>query len=211
MYEPMSLDPNDKGNIAEAAIAFHAARLRIPVLRPACEHTRYDLVLDMGSRLLRVQCKWAALEGEVVAVRAVTSRRGPNGFVRGHYSAEEVDALAAYCPDTDECYLVPIEAFDGRSQMCLRYGPPRNGQRASIHYAGEYRLGAVAQLEERRLGKAEATGSSPVSSTTPPSGASVVGAHEFRNRFGWYMERAAGGEEVWITFRGRPRARLLPA
>jgi len=43
-----------------------------------------------------------------------------------------------------------------------------------------------------------------------PAG-TVVGAHEFRNRFGWYMERAAAGEEMRVTRRGRPYVRLLGA
>jgi prevent-host-death family protein len=37
-----------------------------------------------------------------------------------------------------------------------------------------------------------------------------VGAHEYRNHFGWYMERAAAGESFLITRRGRPYARLSP-
>ena len=36
----------------------------------------------------------------------------------------------------------------------------------------------------------------------------MVGAHEFRNRFGWYMERAAAGESIVVTHRGRPQIRL---
>jgi prevent-host-death family protein len=38
-----------------------------------------------------------------------------------------------------------------------------------------------------------------------------VGANEFRNRFGWYMERAAAGEEFLVRRRGRPYVRLTPA
>jgi prevent-host-death family protein len=38
----------------------------------------------------------------------------------------------------------------------------------------------------------------------------TLGAHEFRNHFGWYMERAAAGETFMITRRGRPYARLIP-
>jgi len=38
-----------------------------------------------------------------------------------------------------------------------------------------------------------------------------VGAHEFRNRFGLYMERAAAGTEILIRRRGKPYARLGPA
>ena len=37
-----------------------------------------------------------------------------------------------------------------------------------------------------------------------------MGAHEYRNRFGWYMERAAAGESFLITRRGKPYARLSP-
>jgi prevent-host-death family protein len=42
-------------------------------------------------------------------------------------------------------------------------------------------------------------------------GSVEVGAHEFRNHFGWYMERAAAGEEILIKRRGKPHARLGPA
>ena len=57
---------------------------------------------------------------------------------------------------------------------------------------------------------AEVRGSSPLSSTPSPA-ETVIGAHEFRNRFGRYAERAAGGEEILVTFRGRPHLRLAAA
>jgi prevent-host-death family protein len=37
-----------------------------------------------------------------------------------------------------------------------------------------------------------------------------VGAHEFRNHFGYYLERAADGHEVLVSRRGRPYVRLIP-
>jgi prevent-host-death family protein len=206
-------DGNHKGNVAEAAVVFHAARLGIPVFRPLAEHGRYDLVLELGGRLLRVQCKWAPRHGDVVTVRLVTNRRGPAGFVRTHYAAGEIDAVAAYCPNTDECYLLPAELVVDRTQLHLRLVPARNGQRASLHFASAYLLGAVAQLGERRLGRAEATGSSPVSSTPGGQGeksTETVGAHIFRNHFGWYMERAAAGDRFLVTRRGKPYVRLIP-
>jgi prevent-host-death family protein len=39
----------------------------------------------------------------------------------------------------------------------------------------------------------------------------TVGAHQFRNHFGYYMEQAAQGTEVVVSKRGRPFARLLGA
>jgi prevent-host-death family protein len=51
-------------------------------------------------------------------------------------------------------------------------------------------------------------GSSPTSSTSVTP--ATLGAHEYRNHFGWYMERAAAGESFLITRRGKPYARLSP-
>jgi hypothetical protein len=107
------LDTNRKGNIAEVAVVFHPTRNCLEVFRPLTEHGRYDLILGIGGRLLRVQCKWAPRRGDVVEVRLRTSRRGPEGFLRTRYTREEIDAVAAYCPDTDECYLVPPRLIGG--------------------------------------------------------------------------------------------------
>jgi len=35
-----------------------------------------------------------------------------------------------------------------------------------------------------------------------------VGAHRFRNHFGYYMERAAAGAEVLVSRHGKPYVRL---
>jgi prevent-host-death family protein len=55
-------------------------------------------------------------------------------------------------------------------------------------------------------------GSSPLSSTTADDTPTVVrtGSNEFRNHFGYYMERAAAGTEIHISRHGRPFARLMP-
>ena len=206
-------DSNHKGNVAEAAIAFHAARLGISLLRPLYEHGRYDLVLEFAGQLLRVQCKSACRKGDVVIVRLVTNRRGPRGYIRTKYSRDEIDAVAAYCAELDRCYLLPGEIVCGKSAIQLRINPPRNGQRAAIHFETESRLGAVAQLGERLTGSQEARGSSPLSSISSddlPAAGTRVGAHEFRERFGWYLELAERGQEITVTRRGRPAARLVP-
>ena len=205
------LNSNDKGNIAEAAIALEAIKLGVDVLKPVAEHGRYDLAFDLGHRIVRVQCKWARLDGEVICAHLSGFRQTTNGPVRTTYSADEIDAVALYCDELERVYLVPIEVVDGQSAVQLRLSPPKNGQRAAINWAQRYLLsGAVAQLGERRHGMAEVRGSSPLSSTTSPPHERVVGAHEFRNHFGYWMERAAAGDEILITRRGRRYARLGP-
>ena len=208
-------DTNQRGNVAELAIAKEAASLGLSVLAPLTEHERYDLVLGVAGRLLRVQCKWANKSGDVIAIKLSSSRRVSGGYVRRRYAVAEVDAIGAYCAEIDSCFLIPIEAVAGQWTVQLRLAPPRNGQRAALHFAEDYRLGAVAQLEERRYGIPEAGGSSPPSSISRDDQTEAqmeeVGAHEFRNHFGYYMERAAAGADILIRRRGSPYARLGPA
>ena len=169
------LTTNQKGAIAEAAITLEAVRLGIVVYRPAVEGARADMIFEVGSRLLRVQCKWARLLGHAVEVRARTCRRGPAGtYVRGTYSADEVDAVAAYCEKNDACYLLPVSLFASQTSVYLRIAPARNNQRRLVHWADEYRLGAIAQLGERHAGSVEVVGSSPTSSTSEPSSGAAL-------------------------------------
>jgi prevent-host-death family protein len=208
-------DTNHKGNVAETAIAAEATKLGIPVLKPLIEHTRYDLVFELGHALLRVQCKWAPLRGDVVDVNFITRRYTSGGRqIRRPYRASEIDAVAVYCEALDECYLLTAELFDGRRSLNLRIAPPRNGQRAQLKWAADYRLsGAVAQLGRALRWQRRGRGfeSHQLHSSTPADQQVLVGAHDFRNRFGWYMERATGGEEFLVTRRGKPYVRLIPA
>ena len=52
------LTTDQKGAIAELAIAHAAAVLGVGVFKPLTDGERYDLIFDLRPRLLRVQCKW---------------------------------------------------------------------------------------------------------------------------------------------------------
>ncbi len=211
-----AMNPNLRGTIGEIAIALEAVQLGVEVFKPLSEHSRCDLIFGIEGGLYRVQCKSARLYGQVLQIDLVSSWHSPKGYVRNLYTADEVDLVAAHCHDLGRNYLIPFDRLEQRkSSIQLRLAPPRNRQRAAIHYAAEYELaGAVAQLGERFAGSEEATGSSPVSST-PSSGSDgpelTIGAHEFRNQLGYWMQLVAAGEEVVITRRGRRFARLVAA
>jgi prevent-host-death family protein len=145
-----------------------------------------------------------------VLIRVYSIRRGPERLRRSAYTADEIDAVAAYCSELDSCFLVPMADIAGRQDLLLRVEPTRNNQVGGVNMASAYELGAVAQLGERRHGMAEVRGSSPLSSTSRTNDEVVVGAHQFREKFGYWMERAAAGEEILITRRGRRYARLGP-
>lgn len=209
-------NPNHKGNVAELAIAKEAASLGLSVFAPLTEHERYDLIIGIKGHLLRVQCKWASCKGDVIHVRLRSSRHSPTrGYIVTTYAQNEIDAVAVYCGELDCCYLLPIALVAGYGEITLRIMPARNNQRAALNWAAEYEFpGAVAQLEERVAGSDEVEGSSPSSSTNRDRltvHSEEVGAHEFRNHFGYYMERAAAGTEILVSRRGKPYARLCPA
>jgi hypothetical protein len=122
--------------------------------------------------LLRIQCKWAPRYRGVVVLRCYATRRNRDGLLRRKYVEGEIDAFAAYCPDTDRCYFLPFELFTARTQVSLRLGPCKNNQLLGINWAEDYEFaatlgapGAIAQLGERVHGMHEVAGSSPAGST----------------------------------------------
>ena len=213
------LSTDQKGAIAETAIMQAALRANLGVYRPAFEGGRYDLIFEASNRLLRVQCKWASHNGDVVVVRSYSCRRAREGMRSRRYTRDEVDGVAAYCAEIDRCYYLPIDFVDGRRRIHLRLGSAKNGQRAAINWASAFEFatvdwtaaGAVAQLEERSAGSRKVRGSNPLSSTTPAGGTPrVVGSHAFRNHFGEYMEEASNGGTFVIARHGKPLAQLGP-
>ncbi|MCL4289340.1 MAG: hypothetical protein KJ051_03615 [Thermoleophilia bacterium] len=131
-----------KGAIAESAIAHAATKLGIVVAKPLTPE-RYDLIFDLGARLLRLQCKWAARRGGVVIVRCYSSSRARDGLVRRFYSEHEIDAMAAYCPDTERCYFLTASWIDGRQSVQLRVEPARNNQAAGVVRADVFEFEAL--------------------------------------------------------------------
>jgi hypothetical protein len=105
-----------------------------------CAVGRYDLVVDMGARLLRVQCKWAARQGNVLTVRCATSRHTQGGYLKSTYSAAEIDAIAAYASETDSCHLIPIQEVAGHKTISLRLTATRNKQAERVRWARDYEL-----------------------------------------------------------------------
>src|SRR4051812_14245839 len=137
-----ALTTNQKGLVAETAVIHECAKLGVVVLQPMGDQ-RFDLVLDLGEHVLRIQCKWAVRVGNVVSIRTRTCRRGRDGFIHRKYGPGEIDAIAAYCPETETCYLLPREMSVNRGEVCLRLEAPRNNQAVGINWARDFEFGAT--------------------------------------------------------------------
>jgi hypothetical protein len=148
------LTPSQKGAAAEAAITLMAIQAGLTVLRPLCEGRRYDLVIDLEPRLLRVQCKLARRLAGVLSVHPSTCRLTPRGYVRTTYAANEIDAVGVYSPHLHRCFLIPIDEISGRREVHLRLDPTKNNQSDRIKWARDYDfpvvIGRLQQLQLER-------------------------------------------------------------
>ena len=135
-----ALTPSQKGAAAEAAITAAVIQLGLTVLRPLCEGRRYDLIVDLEPRLLRVQCKLAKRTGGVLAIRLQTSRYTPGGYVYTSYSADEIDAVGAYSEELKRCFLLPIAEVEGMRGVHLRLDPSGNNQARGVRWASDFEL-----------------------------------------------------------------------
>lgn len=119
---------------------------------PFGENVRYDLVIDDGERLARVQCKTGRLRDGAVRfatcscyghhARPLDARRDYHG---------EIDYFAVYCPETSGVYLIPIADLAVRVQAALRVEPTRNGQQRRVRQAATYEIGRISVRPTRAL------------------------------------------------------------
>jgi PD-(D/E)XK endonuclease len=133
--------PKAIGDRTTLAVKLALQDVGYAILIPFGENTRYDLVIDDGRKLSRVQCKTGRLrEGAIRFSACSTYSHHPNPkFVRRDY-AGQVDFFGVYCTDTGGVYLVPIKDANVQRQGNLRVSAPRNGQARRIRFAARYEI-----------------------------------------------------------------------
>jgi hypothetical protein len=115
------------GEQAEAAFLNKATSLGLSVATPWGDSDRYDLIVDSGRHLWRVQVKSTRYVGER---RFSITARGCTDA----YTEHEIDFLAVYIVPLDFWYVIPVKAFAPRK--CLRFYP---GEEASLGQYEKYR------------------------------------------------------------------------
>jgi hypothetical protein len=130
----------DVGLRTEAIILAELTKRGYRVLLPFGHNRRYDLVLEVDGRFMRVQCKTGRLRDGCVIFRAQSVRSNTRKVVMLDYK-DDVELFVVYCPDTGRLYVVPIEEAT-RTQGTLRVDPTANGQDKRVRWARDYELPA---------------------------------------------------------------------
>jgi hypothetical protein len=142
LFKPpqLSKHPVDVGQRTEAIVLAELVKRGYRVLTPFGTNHRYDFVLDLGDRFVRIQCKTGRLRRGVVEFQARSIQSNTRGSHERSY-LEDIDLFAVYCPDTERVYAVPIE--DSTSTVgSLRLDPTVNGQARRVRWAADYELPA---------------------------------------------------------------------
>lgn len=123
-----------KGNLSEAKVLTAFIESGIPVFVPFGGGTPYDLVIDTGRQLLKVQVKTGRLRnGCVLFPMRRFNGRGGKGR---RYNKEEFDLFAIYCPDNECIYIVRF--IDGLNEGRLRCSETQNNQQQKVRWAKDY-------------------------------------------------------------------------
>ena len=113
----------DIGNEAEGVVLGHYIKAGFRVCVPFGTGAPYDLAVDIGTRIVKVQVKTATFGKGCIQCR--TRRRNANYNHRmRRYEKGEVDYFAIYCPQLNELYGMPFEAAKGSA--LLRIEPTIN-------------------------------------------------------------------------------------
>jgi hypothetical protein len=119
------VDTKRRGQVAELAFMHKAAELGFAVTKPYGDTEPYDVILDAGHRLWRVQVRSTSAPGgrRGYCIRAVhgcgRSRRMP-------YDPAQVDFIAAYVIPYRAWYVIPVSLLGSRRTINLYPDKPRS-------------------------------------------------------------------------------------
>ncbi len=127
-----------EGAIAATKTELRALELGYIPSNPIVD-SRYDLIIDNRTRLLRVQIKYAdgipSSSSGAIVVKLAYENRQKKVYT---YSACEVDALIVYLPQIDKlCFFLP-EIFEGKRNLNIRIKSAKNNQKTGVIYAKDY-------------------------------------------------------------------------
>jgi hypothetical protein len=136
--------PKEIGDRSTMAIIFAFKMQGWDVLVPFGENTRYDLVVDRGNQLLRVQCKTGRLRNGAVVFRTCSSyAHHPNPKIARRDYTGQIDEFAVFCPETQAVYAIPIEDVSTKQQARVRVRAAANNQRTGVRLAAAFEVAKI--------------------------------------------------------------------
>jgi len=126
-----------KGELAVLRVLMRAVEKGWIASRPTRE-CRYDLILDDGNILYRVQVKYCNrratnADGAVCLDLTKGGARKPRPYLD-----KEIDALVVYVVPVDALIWVGADIFHGKRHLQIRYTPTKSGQKKGTFMTDDY-------------------------------------------------------------------------
>lgn len=132
----MLKDNMKKGLLTELQCEMDFSQKGFIVSKPISPDSRYDYIVDINGRLIRIQCKTgAAYDEEKTAFSFLCCSTNWNSKSLHSYSKEEIDYY--YIMFEGKSYLFPVELGNKKTKI-LRLETKNKGNQASITWAKDY-------------------------------------------------------------------------
>lgn len=138
------MDNKHKGNVTELETMLAFMRLGYNVLIPYGDCERYDFVVDVDGKFIRVQSKTSHSTdgGASFTFSGRSSNRKDGKIVHHQYTANEIDYFVTIF--NGKCYLIPVKECG--TDKKLRILPTKNGQIKGITWAKNYELEEIVKM-----------------------------------------------------------------
>lgn len=114
----IELTTQQKGITTEMYVAAYLLSLGYNVSQPMCQDSKYDLIVDVDGKLLRLQVKTARLSENnsiIFNCRSTTKNSKTNKSRR--YGQDEIDYFATYW--NNQAYLIPVAQCSSEKRLHL--------------------------------------------------------------------------------------------
>ena len=106
----MELSTQFKGITTELQVAVYLLSFGYNVSQPFCQDSKYDLIVDVNGKLLRLQVKTSRLASEnSITFNCRSTTTNVKNCKARRYSENDIDYFATYW--NNKAYLVPIAEF----------------------------------------------------------------------------------------------------
>lgn len=136
----MISEVTSKGVEAQLKAEIRANELGYIVSKPTTECCRYDMIIDTGDGLKRLQVKYCDCKAKSANGAVVLNLRkfSSNNNERPYYTQNEIDALVVYVKPINKLCYFPIDVIDGKKSINIRYETAKNNQRTNVFDFQDY-------------------------------------------------------------------------
>lgn len=130
------------GDISTANIITQFLESKINVAIPFGDKDRYDLIIDISSKLYKVQCKTVQHDNDTIYIRAYSLTTKNGKIIKNTYHGQ-IDFIAAFDNASKKVYLIDNNEIMKHGTVRLRLTKPKNNQKKGVRFAENFELNKV--------------------------------------------------------------------